>query len=509
MRFVLKPLFIILTLVPLVAMAPLSPQAQEVYVDRCAFGGGDGSRDNPYNTLPRAVAEALPGSTLVVQTGTYPERFNIQKNLTITAVGGPVRIGQPLSTQRICQITGEFDKEWNVFTINRTETNVMLKGTDLGVPFEHNGRLYFLFGDTHPVGLFNPRPYDANELRPFNGDSIAWTQDTDPEQCVRLNFLRAPDGGYLSPRVRRPDGSFISLGGFEVPIGGFSAGTSMYVFFSTDHYQENDNDYIGRLVLARLEDETQNRFIYLEDVSCRPGFPCSFPDGSAKQSIGKFINVTPTIVNNADIPGLPRTTGQGVLLWGSGSYRESDPYLAYVPLDALEDPRMWKYAVTASGNLVGWSDNELDATTLFTQDCTGPKPCKIGELSVTWNPFLRKWLMLYGHGAPRGINYRVADKPWGPWSPPAVLFDPLCDRGYCYFMHANWDEHNCDSVHDSMFGAPREREWSGEYGPYVISRYTKGDATSTTIYWTMSTWNPYQVMLMKSTLQLSCACRTY
>ncbi|MBI3952175.1 MAG: DUF4185 domain-containing protein [Acidobacteria bacterium] len=128
-------------------------------------------------------------------------------------------------------------------------------------------------------------------------------------------------------------------------------------------------------------------------------------------------------------------------------------------------------------------------------------PC-IGEFSVASNPFLRKWLMLYNCDSPRGINFRVADQPWGRWSPPAVLFDPWADGGYCHFMHVSWDFRNCDSVYDSMFGSPRQREWAGEYGPYQIPRYTTGDATSTTIYYTMSTWNPYQVVLMKSTLRL-------
>ena len=89
---------------------------------------------------------------------------------------------------------------------------------------------------------------------------------------------------------------------------------------------------------------------------------------------------------------------------------------------------------------------------------------------------------------------------------PAILFNPWCDRGYCHFMHVNWDQTKCDSVYDDMqLGDPQR--WGGAYAPYLISKFTKGDATSTTIYWLMSTWNPYQVVLMKSTLQKSCNCR--
>jgi hypothetical protein len=488
-------------LILLAGTARVFPQAPRVYyVDGCR-PPGDGSQSNPFNMLTLAVERAAAGSTLVVQRGSYPERPTIRKNLTITASGGPVLVGQPARTQKICQLTGEFDRERQQPTINRTETNnnLRLRGTDLGASFEHNGRIYFLFGDTHPSDRpFDPsRRYNPNEPRPFNGDSIAWTTDTDPEQCLHLNFLRAPDRGYLSPKVRVLSfpPTFLSLGGFEVPTGGFSANGRMYVFFTTDN---SDQNVMGRSVLARLVDESQNLFTYLYDVSCRPGVvPCAVPD------VGKFINISPVIVNNADIPGLPQSTGQGLLLWGSGRYRESSPYLAYLPLGAVEDRRMLRYyaGIDARTGRPVWSSEESQAVKLFDQDC-------IGELSVTWNLFLRKWLMLYNCGNPRGINYRVADQPWGPWSPPAVLFDPWCDRGHCHFMHAGGDLSNCDSVDDEMFrratDPPRSRvrEPGGEYGPYVISRFTKGDATSTTIYYLMSTWNPYQVVLMKSTLPL-------
>jgi hypothetical protein len=131
----------------------------------------------------------------------------------------------------------------------------------------------------------------------------------------------------------------------------------------------------------------------------------------------------------------------------------------------------------------------------------------IGELSVTWNAYLQKWLMLYNcDSSQRGILYRTADKPWGPWSEANVLFDPRRDAGYCYFMHDQYSA-TCpsdganpqDNLVSRAFGAD---SYGGEYGPYVIDAYTKGDAKThrSTIYFTLSTWNPYQVVLMKATL---------
>src|ERR1051326_7899236 len=107
----------------------------------------------------------------------------------------------PGSTQKICQLTGEFDRELKRPTSNRTETRFGLVGTDLGASFEHNGRIYFLFGDTNAT----PASASATEYRQsMSSDSIAYTESTDPEQCLELKFITAPDGAYLSPKVSIP-----------------------------------------------------------------------------------------------------------------------------------------------------------------------------------------------------------------------------------------------------------------------------------------------------------------
>ncbi len=68
---------------------------------------------------------------------------------------------QPGATQKVCQLTGENDKETGLPTLNRTASRHGFWGTDLGSSFEHEGRLFFLFGDTHAVpGLQRKRDRD-------------------------------------------------------------------------------------------------------------------------------------------------------------------------------------------------------------------------------------------------------------------------------------------------------------------------------------------------------------
>jgi hypothetical protein len=330
------------------------------------------------------------------------------------------------STRKLYQLTGEWDRELNQPTINRTESQFGLTGTDLGSSFDHNGRVYFLFGDTN----------STNPNQPHDGDSIAFTEDDDPEQGVHLNFVTSANDphNYLSPSIRPPP--IISLGTFEVPITGFSANDKMYVFFTTEHFTDADgHEVTGRSVLAWSGDSAQSPFNYLYDLSGYQGI-----SGDAVRDlsvIGKFINVSTVIVNNAYISGLPDIDGKGLLLWGSGLYRRSNPYLAYIPLAGVEHKNNLRYfAGTETGSdRPIWSRQESEAVKLFDQPDPDTDLPQIGEICVSWNQFLVMWLMLYNANSPRGINFRVAKKPWGPWSPMAVLFDPVRDQGYCHFMH--------------------------------------------------------------------------
>ena len=497
MRLILQASRCTLLLTLVLGRVAAPAHAQNIYVDPGNFGPSNGTPDYPYPTLSSAAAAAPAGSTLVLRGYQYTDTFTItypktgflpliiNKNLKLTTQDGAAQIGQPLGTQRLWQLTGETDLERGTNTPGQTVTRFGVLGTDLGSSFEHGDRIYFLFGDTIPS-------FNAHEKRPKDTDSVAWIPaNTDPENPVSLNFITADDGYYGTPNIHVPPGvpRVISQQTCEVPLSGFSANGQMYVFFSTDRYPVgSDECNMGSSVLTKLNrfDNPEGWFDYLYDVSCRPEICPSFTNK------GKFINIAPVVVTNAGFHDLIQEIGkgEGVLLWGSGLYHKSNPYLAFLPLNAIEDPTAWSYAVTnGAGNFVRWSTNESDATCLFDQPWLPPEAeGGIGELSVASIPYVdahgnrtNKWIMTYNHLTPFGIHYRVADKPWGPWEGPYVLFDPWLDRGIGHFMQEG--------------GAP--------YGPYVISRFTKSDATTATIYWTMSTWQPYQVMLMKSTLRLS------
>ncbi|MEX2335877.1 MAG: DUF4185 domain-containing protein [Fulvivirga sp.] len=209
----------------------------------------------------------------------------------------------------------------------------------------------------------------------------------------------------------------------------------------------------------------------------------------------KFINVSLVKAKStADYPE-PVATDIQVML-GSGQYRKSDVYLAYQRGDQIEEKKINYFKGLVEEKPI-WTLNESEAVPLFSQPC-------VGELSVSYNEFIKKWILLYNCGNPRGINCRLADNPWGLWSEPFVIFEPWEDNGYCNFIHTNWDFRNCDFVHDQG----RAYEWGGEYGPYQFDKLAQGNEDETTIYYTLSTWNPYTVVLMKSKLRYKGAITT-
>jgi hypothetical protein len=140
----------------------------------------------------------------------------------------------------------------------------------------------------------------------------------------------------------------------------------------------------------------------------------------------------------------------------------------------------------------------------------------LGYFSVRYLEAARKWAMLYTcsnddeHHRPlrtdaRGVFLRTAKLPWGPWSEPVRIFDP--GTGYCQFMHLAEADGHCSTGRNPNEGEKRKimggyivGESAGEYAPFLLpSRYAKlGPGGQVDLYYLLSTWNPYQVVLMKT-----------
>jgi hypothetical protein len=285
------------------------------------------------------------------------------------------------STKKVCQVVGEFDRERGAPTVNQTESRFGLVGTDLGSSFEFEERLWFLFGDSGPTATFNGQ--DNSSFRdPNYNDSIAYTQsEDDAGGCIRLQFNTGQNGAYASPVIHSRT-TPVTLGNFEVPLAGVEVEDRMYVFFATGY----DGNFSTKSVLGVSSDSGLN-FNYLYTFSS-----------------DKFVNIQTATTgedrgdeDSWDGHGKERFHGSpfnGRTLWiwgtkGGAGYRHSNPYLAVERLSALRtgSGALYYAGNDPSTNRPVFSDREADAAELFDDN-----PACMGELSVSWNRYLRRWL---------------------------------------------------------------------------------------------------------------------
>jgi hypothetical protein len=432
--------------------------------------------------------------------------------LAVLGACTPDPSGRTLSadtSERICQLTG--DKDWltGAPTTSQSATLYGFLGTDLGYPVEHGDRLALFFGDSRfRRPDIPPKPGDLPVTGPESvraDDAIGWVTTRTPptaNRCLDLTIDHEPNDPRVavSPVVGPP---FIKQGLFNVPSGGVSTGGSLYGFFWTDHCLDENNtqtcpgsetlNKIGRGVIARYRDNDRK---FVDPVPLPPDF------------------VYATGVDASVLPGLPKDQRLGVYVFAVPIYRGSVPYLAYAPLGTLADPTNWKFFTGRGMNgQPSWTSYDVwvrrakgapppGRPDLFETDGAGR--C-IGEFSVTWNQPLGVWLMLYNCGAPKAaqILARVAAAPWGPWSRPTLLLDPVIDNRACQLLwKAPGHGNGCDDRVDEWPGKEAGTIDGGLYAPFVMERYTARVRTfvpyrkRATVYWLLSTYNPYQVTVM-------------
>jgi hypothetical protein len=363
----------------------------------------------------------------------------------------------------VCQLTGEHDRTLRSLVPSRTESRAGLVGTDLGSSVDIGDRLVFLFGDTWPD--------------PWLGDTVAWTTAGQEDAALSLTFATAQNNRFKTFVLADPSapGGRRTTGVFEVPTGGFTSQGRLYVVYSQGHLDPGPT-MLGS-VMCRADDPSDlTRLTVLYEVSRVDG--------------GHFINAAPVV--HRDAPDGPWM----VYFWGSGNYRKSYVFLARVPLAAIDDPSKgaWRYW---DGH--DWVAGETQAAALFTD-----QPAGVGELSAAWVGPLGRWLITYQLGDPRGVWFRTALSPTGPYSAAQLLYHPEWPGvGYGSVLHRSWDVGGVFGT-DLLFDRGRGEEWGGEYGPYLVSRFIRAEGLGRArIAFTLSSWNPYQAHLFTASLALS------
>ena len=350
---------------------------------------------------------------------------------------GALPIIPSANTKAIEWVTGPRSK-------NSTFDRFGISGTDLGISWDNgSGQILMAFGDT------------------FGNCAVAG-------QEWRHNVLLRSDDTDLSNGITVPD---------AVPgdVGSGSVVTPDRPDFARELIPATGLDYIEITTIPTAAISIGNTQ-YINYMSVRtwgnPGqWVTNFSAISVSHNNGQtWTTATNTIRVNVDValPGV-RQVQQGndkfqmnaylkgndgyIYQYGTPNGRFGAAYLARVrPTDILD---LTKYEYYTNNAAQPWSAESVDLKPV------APQP--VSELSVAWNAYLGRYLMLYTSDPAGGLVMRTAEKPEGPWSGTKLLV-PASGLG-------------------------------GIYAPYIHPSSSGKD-----LYYTTSVWKDYNVMLLRTDL---------
>jgi len=383
-------------------------------------------------------------------------------------------------------------------TPNGAQTGANLLGTDLGIPVDLSGTLYFFFGDSWGYAGIWQQGQSHPDTVGYAIDSTSAVTATPDLLCSDLRFLTlspsvsvgptvnssviadfaaaamtAPAGGSLSTYIHNPSGgdgtqTWPKLpGSFEVPSGAFVSDGSIYVFYTT--VDSNSDPTMVASYLAQWSSPS---------TGGTPGYQILYSVDervdSAGPLYGNFVNIA------------AETASDGyVYMFGTGAYRASAVYLARKSLSALAAAGGFELYDATSGT---WGT--VEGAPII--DVPG-----YGETSVRYFASIDKWMFLAeeNYQGNTQIVARFASQPEGPWSGDVVVAD-MANAAflgtYCCGTTCTGQELFVDC---GMSGG------GAFYGSYMLPGVITGSDGSFTVGFTMSTWNLYNVALMQATFR--------
>lgn len=305
---------------------------------------------------------------------------------------------------------------------NNTPDRWNVYGTDLGHMFRHDGRMFMVFGDT--FGPPAARPFLSVPHSDWRSNTMAEIDTTDrPTGGLVFSDMITDGSGHAkellpSRKVRGREQTVI-------PTYGVSAGSRMYL-----HYMSiRQFDQPGHWTL------NHSGIAYSDNVGST--WTKANVQWSGNSNFGQVALVP---------------QGDYIYLFGIPGGRYGSLRLARIPADKVLTKAAYQYWIGSS-----WVTNNPAAAVDIA-------PGPAGELSVQYNSYYQKWLMMYLIDPAGQIVLRMADSLTGPWGPAQVVTTAA--------------------------------QYPQLYAPYLTPLWNDQED----IYFTMSLFEPYQVFLMHTSL---------
>ncbi|MFL6084048.1 MAG: DUF4185 domain-containing protein [Mycobacterium sp.] len=228
-----------------------------------------------------------------------------------------------------------------------------------------------------------------------------------------------------------------------IPTAGIAAGRAQYLnFMSIKSWDANGAWTTNFSAIAVSPDNGEHWGVYPDSV--RAARPDAIPGG-------RYVAGNENFQQGAFLkpgPGDPY-----IYSFGTPSGRGGSAYVARVLPGYVPDLRRYEYWNSDSNS---WVPSNPGAATVVI-------PGPVAEMSAQFNTYLKQYLVLYTNGA-NDVVARTAPVPQGPWSPEQLLVPSMQFPG-------------------------------GIYGPFLHPW-----STGRELYYNLSLWSAYNVMLMKTVL---------
>jgi hypothetical protein len=450
------------------------------------------------------------------------------------AEGGTTLTHVPGSTVKLYQVNGDCDwVEWDATitkkpptckpTTSRTATRADVLGNDVPAVFEHDGEMIMTFGDT--FGADSDRyPKWVGFKKPFqwkSHDPIAHSNTLKASDGLLVDFFMHGDHALEVLPPPQPDGSRVPMGADDVPSTGVSINGQIYLGITTGTVRvapgqhDRGKDYS---VLVKF-DEKDKSFATGRRIS-------ALPQGHFVRPI---FHLSEGEIPNS--PGLPSDAGPVVWTFGvspaaRGIYLSMTPAGSFWTGTDANGHGATRYFAGFSGGRPSWSADEAEAKPLIG----GPDASNaaIPYATVAYSKALGLWIMMFdsaGKGPESGMYVTYASSPWGPWSRPQLVFNPCRDHGFGNFMfyfYETKDQNDCPSAMPA--GSSVDKGSAGPagptagnqqknvadktrgiaYGPALVERFMTVEQSKLKLFYMLSTWNPYAIVMMESDFQIGC-----
>jgi hypothetical protein len=253
----------------------------------------------------------------------------------------------------------------------------------------------------------------------------------------------------------------------------------------------------------------------------------------------KYLNLTACAVckfdaNNPAVSDYTPGTDT-LLMWGRPGFDdqqrdgEAPPYFMYLtlPLEIVGDRLALQphYLTGLVDGVPQFGTSQADATPLYTGEFE-----PVNHAAISFIEPLDCWLMIYGGSSVDSVNVdgtsgstqpvqgavhaRLATQPWGPWTAPQPVLtnDQAAEDLVC----GKQSPPGClplptPRIRPACIEAVDRRSGGSLYGANIIDSYTResraesGNGPAADVFWNVSTWHPYSVVLIKTHIEAGIA----